>query len=150
MLKLLTSRGDYGLLLTVFLADYSRFEPKSISEVASFFNLPQAFLEQIALDLRRAHLLSAKRGKDGGYFLTRDPNRISVIEVIEAAEGPLQITSCQSGECAASPNCLTQGFWLVLQKHLHKMLREITLADLAKQTPHKLLPIGVNNGRKNS
>jgi Rrf2 family iron-sulfur cluster assembly transcriptional regulator len=150
MPKFLTSRGDYGLLLTIFLADYSGSDPKPISEIASFFNLPQAFLEQIALDLRRAHLVSAKRGKDGGYFLTREPNRISVIEVIEAAEGPLQIVTCQGGKCASSPKCTTHDFWLVLQKHIHKTLREITLADLVKQSPHKLLPLSVKNERKNS
>lgn len=150
MPKFLTSRGDYGLLLMIFLSNYSRSEPKSISEIASFFNLPQPFLEQIALDLRRAHLVSARRGKDGGYFLSRSPNRISVIEVIEAAEGPLQIVTCQGGECVSSPKCMTHGFWLVLQKHLHKTLREITLADLAKQSPHKLLPLSVNNERKSS
>jgi len=147
MPKLLTSRGDYGLLLMVDLAKSFGKEPKSLSEIATFYHLPQSFLEQIALDLRRGHLLAARRGKAGGYFLNRRPEMISVIEVLEALEGPLQVVSCQGGGCPAFPNCLTQEFWQVFQRHLHRTLRGITLADLVANRPHELLSL--TNGEKN-
>jgi len=141
MPKLLTSRGDYGLLLMVFLAKNSRGGPISLSEVAFSSRLPQPFLEQIALDLRRAQLLAAKRGKHGGYLLTRRPEFISIVEVLEALEGPLQTVPCQDNKCVAPLGCLTRDFWAVFQRHLHKTLQRITLADLVAENPRKLLPI---------
>lgn len=147
MPKLLTSRGDYGLLLMTYLARQPRREPQSLPEIAKALRLPQTFLEQIALDLRRAHLLAARRGKEGGYFLTRSPERISVIEVLETLEGPLQVVTCQGGKCSASSSCLTHGFWRVLQRYLHQTLRRITLTDLLTGSPHKLLPLA-QGGRR--
>lgn len=141
MPKLLTSRGDYGLLLMTFLANQPRGEPRPISEVASFFGLSRSFLEQIALDLRRSRLIAARRGRDGGYFLARDPEMIGIIEVIEVLEGPLQIVACHGDECTSCSRCFTRGFWQVFQKYLHKTLREITVADLLDKSPHKLLPL---------
>ncbi|GMR19164.1 MAG: Rrf2 family transcriptional regulator [Patescibacteria group bacterium] len=141
MPKLLTTRGDYGLLLVTYLAREPREEPISLSEIASHFGLSQSFLEQIAADLRRARLIFARRGKDGGYFLVRDPSLISVIEVLEALEGPLQVVSCQDGTCLVSENCSTRDFWMVFQKYIHRTLREITVADLLDQSPHKLLSV---------
>jgi len=141
MAKFLTSRSDYGLLLVTFLADQPREESFSIAEVSSHFNLPQAFLEQIARDLKRAHILISRRGRDGGYRLVRNPERVSVVEVIEALEGPLQAVSCQTDDCPAVAACFTRSFWLVFQKHLHRTLREVTVADLLAKSPHKLLPL---------
>ena len=141
MAKFLTSRSDYGLLLVTFLADQSSEESFSIAEISSHFKLPQAFLEQIARDLRRAHILISRRGRDGGYRLVQKPEFISVVEVVEALEGPIQTVSCQTEECPAAAACFTRGFWLVFQKHLHRTLREVTVADLLDKSPHKLLPL---------
>lgn len=139
MPKLLTSRGDYGLLLTADLAKSWGGGPKSISEIARFYHLPGPFLERIALELRNAHLLVSLRGKKGGYFLARHPGMISVVEVLEALEGPLQIVTCQGGQCPVEGSCLTQDFWMALQRHLHGSLRKVTLADLLERSPHQVL-----------
>lgn len=147
MPKFLTSRGDYGLLLMVSLAGNSGNGPRSISEIANSLHLPPQFLEQITLELRRAGLIKSKRGKEGGYFLARPPGMISVVEVLEALEGPIRTVTCQGKDCFASPNCLTHDFWRAFQRHLHKTLQVITLADLLSKSPHKLLPI--NNERPN-
>lgn len=149
MPKLLTSRGDYGLLLSVDLAKNWGEGPRSIADVARFYHLPSSFLEQIALELRKAHLLVSLRGKSGGYVLARRPALISVVEVLEALEGPLQIVTCQGGQCPVEGSCLTQDFWMALQRHLHGSLRKVTLEDLLKRSPHQVLadPFGFAQGR---
>ena len=139
MPHLLTSKGDYGILLMASLAKSQENTPRSLTEIAASCRLPLGFLEQIAFELRRSHLLSAKRGKAGGYFLTRRPETISLIEILEVLEGPLRTVPCQDTQCSAS-DCMTRGFWEVLQRHLHKTLQRITLADLVHGNPHKLLP----------
>lgn len=140
MPHLLTSKGDYGIILMASLAKYQDKYPHSLTEIAASSRLPRDFLAQIAFELRHANLLSAKRGKAGGYYLTRRPEMISLIEILEALEGPLRTAPCQETQCSAS-DCLTRGFWQVLQQHLHKTLRRITLADLVAENPHRLLPI---------
>ncbi len=140
MPRLLTSKGDYGILLMASLAKSQDNSPHSLTEIAASCRLPRDFLAQIAFELRRSHLLSAKRGKAGGYFLTRRPEMISLIEILEALDGPLRTVSCQDTQCPAS-GCLTRGFWEVLQRHLHKTLQKITLADLVYGNPHKILPV---------
>lgn len=147
MPKFLTSRGDYGLLLMVSLARNSGNGPQSISEIADSLHLSPPFLEQITFKLRRAGLIKSKRGRDGGYFITRPPGMVSVVEVLEALEGPIRIVTCQGADCLVSSNCLTHDFWRAFQRYLHKTLQTITLADLLSGSPHKLLPI--NNERPN-
>uniref|UniRef100_A0A831YYV9 Rrf2 family transcriptional regulator n=1 Tax=candidate division WWE3 bacterium TaxID=2053526 RepID=A0A831YYV9_UNCKA len=149
MPKFLTSRGDYGLLLMVYLAGNSDNGPRSISEIADSSHLPPQFLEQITLELRRAGLIKSKRGKEGGYFLARPPEMISIVEVLEALEGPVRTVTCQGMDCSVSPHCLTHDFWRAFQRHLHKTLQVITLADLLLESPHKLLPVA-QVGRKES
>ena len=140
MPKLLTSRGDYGILLMASLANSSDNRPHSISEIAASCRLPQAFLEQIAFDLRKSQLLAAQRGRNGGYSLTRKPEMISLVEILEVLEGPIRTVPCQDSQCSIS-SCPTRGFWEVLQRQLHKTLQRVTLADLVSGNPHKLLPL---------
>ncbi|MEX0806262.1 MAG: Rrf2 family transcriptional regulator [Patescibacteria group bacterium] len=140
MPKLLTSRGDYGILLMASLAKDPDNRPRSLAEIASSCRLPQTFLEQIAFELRKAQLLGAQRGRNGGYRLSRRPEMISLVEILEVLEGPIRTVPCQDSQCTLIA-CPTRGFWEVLQRHLHKTLQRITLADLVSGNPHQLLPI---------
>ena len=139
MPKLLTSRGDYGLLVIVDLAKNLGENPRPVSDIARLYRLSPSFLEQIALGLRKAGLITSLRGKNGGYILARRPESISVVEVLEALEGPLQLVSCQGGQCPVESSCLTQDFLMVFQRHVHRSLREISVADLLAKSPHQLL-----------
>ena len=140
MPRLLTSRGDYGILLMASLAKDPDKRPHSLSEISASCHLPLTCLEQIAFDLRKSQLLSAQRGRNGGYLLTRRPEMISLVEILEVLEGPLKTVPCQDSQCSLS-NCSTRGFWEVLQRYLHKTLQRITLADLVSKNPRKLLPL---------
>lgn len=131
MARLLTSRGDYGLLVMKELAKNYGQAPLSLSKIASSFNLPLSYLEQLMIDLRKAHLVVAKRGKSGGYFLARRPDLISITEILEALEGPIQMVGCQSdGGCPLTSSCGMCSFWLDFQRKVHRDLRETTLSDL--------------------
>lgn len=131
MAKLLGSRGTYGLLVMTELARNYGQNPVSLSKIASSFNLPLSYLEQLMINLRKAQLVAAKRGKEGGYFLARQPDLISITEILEALEGPIQMVSCQSNEgCSLSTSCGMCSFWLNFQRRVHRSLREKTLSDL--------------------
>ena len=140
MARFLNLRSDYGILLLLSLANQSSEEHLSIANIARGLNISPSFLEQIAHRLKTAQLISAQRGRGGGYRLMQDPQFISVSSVIEALEGPIEAVACQGTSCAASPHCLTQHFWLFFQRYMHKTLREITIADLQNKKPYELLP----------
>lgn len=131
MAKLLGSRGTYGLLVMRELARRYGRTPVSLSKIADSLNLPLSYLEQLMMDLKKVFLISAKRGKEGGYQLSRRPDLISLTEILEALEGPIQMVGCQDNQdCALTDSCGMCSFWLDFQRKIHRSLREKTLADL--------------------
>lgn len=130
MSRLLGSRTTYGLLVMTELARNYGQKPVSLSKIASSFNLPLPYLEQLVINLRKARLVLAKRGKEGGYLLARRPDLVSITEILEALEGPIQMVSCQSNGGCLSTSCSMCSFWLDFQRKVHRDLRETTLSDL--------------------
>jgi len=114
----------------VELAKHYGWRAVSLSSIASSQNLPLSYLEQLMPDLRKARLVVSERGRGGGYRLARSPETISVVEVLEALEGPIWAISCQGRNCYAHDPCITCSLWLAVQRYLHRALRKITIADL--------------------
>lgn len=108
--------------------------PRSLSEVAKAQGISQAYLEQIAIDLRRAGLLHSRRGAQGGYFLARAPEETTAGDVIRALEGSILPIQCVADQkctpCAREDGCSTRGIWEEVRDRLVETLDSITLADL--------------------
>jgi Rrf2 family iron-sulfur cluster assembly transcriptional regulator len=125
-------RVHNAVMLMVDLAENNR--PGvfvSLAEVAERQGLSRGFLEEIALPLRTAKLLSAKRGASGGYRLTRSADEISVADIVAAIEGPMALVECLgNGGCAASPSCVSMKVWRTVQGHIEDALAAISLADI--------------------
>lgn len=130
MAQLLTSRSNYGLLVLIELAKNYGQRTIALGTVASSQNLPLSYIEQLMPNLRKACLVVAERGRRGGYRLARPPEAISVVEVLEALEGPILAISCQGKSCPIQDSCATCGFWLAAQRGFHRLLRKVTIADL--------------------
>jgi Rrf2 family transcriptional regulator, cysteine metabolism repressor len=108
--------------------------PLSLSDVARSQGISQAYLEQIAADLRRAGLLCSKRGAQGGYFLARPPTTMTAGDVIRALEGNILPVQCVADEmcepCCYEEGCTARGIWEVVRDRLVETLDSMTLADL--------------------
>jgi Rrf2 family protein len=108
--------------------------PLSLAEVARSQGISQAYLEQIAIDLRRGGLLRSKRGAQGGYFLARAPQTTTAGDVIRALEGSILPVQCMAEQkcvpCAHETGCSTRGIWEEVRDRLVETLDSITLADL--------------------
>jgi len=124
----------YGLRAMSEFARHFGQGPLSLAEVARTQGISQAYLEQIAIDLRRAGLLHSKRGAQGGYSLARQPKTITVGDVIRALEGAILPVRCiveQSGaRCTYEDRCAVRGIWEEVRDRLVETLSAITLADL--------------------
>lgn len=84
---------QYGLQAMLELAQKHGDKLVRIGEIARNQKIPARFLEQLMLILKRRHLISSARGKRGGYMLNKPPGEISVLEIVEALEGPLDLAS---------------------------------------------------------
>jgi Rrf2 family protein len=124
----------YGLRAMGEFARHFGAGPLSLTEVARAQGISQAYLEQIAIDLRRAGLLQSKRGVQGGYYLARLPEETTAGDVIRALEGSILPVQCTAEQkctpCPMENDCSTRGIWEQVRDRLVETLDSITLADL--------------------
>lgn len=133
---MLSRRGDYVVRSAICLArGYEASETRKLREVVAEMKLPSTFAPQILADLVRAGLATSRAGKDGGYRLTRSPVSISVLEVVEAGEGPLRPERCALGEgpCRWEAVCPVHDTWVAATTALREVLASTTLADLVRR-----------------
>ena len=135
----LSTKGKYGLYAMIFLAQRQGEGPQSLKAFGEL-NLPEAYLEQLLGALRRAGLVNTVRGTQGGYLLSREPERITVKEILEAMEGPLRFSDCvaeaDQPPCAHSGDCPARGVWEYLTGEINALFTRITLADIVAQNLH--------------
>lgn len=119
----------------VALARHYGGGPMSITEIAKVSSVPAAYLEQLIAPLRRAELVSSKRGAHGGYVLSRSPELIRVGDVYRVMEGPVAPMDCVSEDvdaqiCPLIEGCETRPVWLKVRDSIVEALDSTTLADL--------------------
>ncbi len=132
----LSKRGDYVMRSAICLARaFDAGEARKIREVVAETEVPATFASQILADLVRAGLATSRAGRSGGYRLARDPARISSLEVVEAAEGPLRAERCALGDgpCRWEAVCPLHETWTGATARVRELLAETTLAELAER-----------------
>src|SRR5262252_5778108 len=93
----LSKKSDYGLIALKHLAQHNE-ESISAREIAAHYNIPAELLAKVLQRLARKGLLTSQQGINGGYVLAKDPANISIVDVVEALEGPISITPCERGD----------------------------------------------------
>jgi Rrf2 family protein len=134
----ITTQAEYGLICALHLARRMDDGPVTGREIAASERLPADYVEQIMLKLRRAEIVKSTRGARGGYHLARDPQLISVRDVIAASEHSTFEVHCTShpveeDRCAASHDCSIRPVWLLLQRRIDDVLESVRLSDLLMQ-----------------
>lgn len=117
----ITSKSRYAV---VALAELARRggRPVPIKEVAERRDIPEQFLEQLFSTLRRAGLLVSHRGMRGGYTLSRPPEEITVLEVVQTLDGKVGQEADEAG-----------GIWADGVAALREVFSQTTIADLARR-----------------
>ena len=138
----LSTRARYGLRAVVELALRGAYEgsavnPVPLSQVSKRQGIPEQYLRQLFTRLRRARIVSAERGRSGGYFLARLPERISAMDVIEALEEKVEPVFCvrRPKECRRTSECPTHPLWCKLSDLMKEALTMTTVARLAERCP---------------
>ena len=131
----LSTRSRYGLRAMLVLAMHGGEDPVMTKVIAEKQNLPATYLEQLMLALRKAGLVNATRGARGGYVLAREPERISLAQIIEALEGSLNIADCADvPNCCFDPGaCALKDVYVEANKVLYDAFDRISIAELAER-----------------
>lgn len=132
-----STRGEYGVRLMVYLARNYGGNPCSLTEISMSegLELQQQYLEQLVRSLRQHGLVESTRGAHGGYRLARAPEEMRMSEIVRALEGPIAPMICATeGEmaviCDRLEGCSTHFLWARVRDAVTATLDAITLADL--------------------
>lgn len=130
----ISRKGEYALRAMTYLAHNYRKVPVQIHEISQREKIPEKFLEQILLQLKRAGLLDSKRGARGGYALIRPPKKVSLADIIRTIDGALAPLGCVSKwahvRCPEEKNCGLRRLMLDVRNVVARMLEGITLEDV--------------------
>ena len=122
---MLSKKSQYAFKALTYLTEKFNEGPVLISEISKKKKIPLKFLENILLELKKADILDSKKGKGGGYFLKKSPDKIKVATVIRLVNGPIAMLPCISlyfyERCK---NCNEQ------HCSLHNMMLEVRNATL--------------------
>ena len=131
----ITTRGRYAVMAMVSLAASSRGNPVPIQTIARREAIPEPYLQQLFLRLRKRNIVKSVRGPGGGFILARDPSGITVGEIIRTAEGkPARVGCRRSGRaCGRIDRCRTQGMWDALEARIEEFLDSMSVQDLFEE-----------------
>lgn len=136
----LSAKTEYACLAMLALAhDYAFERPSQIRRIAAKHEIPDRFLVQILLELKRGGLVTSTRGAAGGYRLARSPRDISLADVMEVVEGDEQPVSSISRPTGLS-HALMEACKAASEAQ-RSYLETITLADLLEQAAHQREPM---------
>jgi Rrf2 family protein len=127
-----SAKADYAIRATVELAAAGDGPVKG-DRLAKAQEIPPNFLENILVDLRNAGLVASKRGAEGGYWLARPADEITLADVIRAVDGPLANVRGVRPEALAFDGSAEplRDVWVAVRASLRRVLEHVTLADLA-------------------
>lgn len=130
----ITYRGDYALKAVLDLALHYGKNLVTINEIAKRIDAPVKFLEQILFDLKKGNFVESRRGKVGGFLLTRPPEEIILGDVVRFIEGPLEPIACVKREytdCRDAAKCVFKEVWRDVAKATSGIVDHVTFAELA-------------------
>jgi Rrf2 family protein len=137
---MLSHKTKYALKALLFLAQQ---EPGYIArtlEIADSAAIPKKFLEQILLDLKRAHFVGSKQGKFGGYYLIKSSAEITLADIHRLFDGAIALLPCASlnfyepcSDCKSESECGLRHGLIAIREETLKAMQGITIASLVKK-----------------
>jgi Rrf2 family protein len=124
----ITRQADYALRAVIYLSRLGPEERAATSQIAQEQRIPPSFLAKIVSQLSVAGLLQTSRGARGGVSLAKSPEEITVLDVVEAIDGPILLNECVAcgGNCSFGESCPMKPVWTDTQSELVNRLKNIT------------------------
>lgn len=133
----LSTRGRYGLRAMLDMAIDQSDGPITLNSISERQGVSIGYLEQLMVPLKKEGLIRSVRGAQGGYLLARDPEDITVGDIIRALEGPIAPVACVSEdypeECDRAEGCVTRLVWAKVRDSIVDVFDSLTLYDMVEE-----------------
>jgi Rrf2 family protein len=138
----ITRQADYALRAMLYLSELEPTRRAATSQIAEDQHIPPSFLAKIISQLSIAGLIHTSRGARGGVSLARPAEEISVLEVVEAIDGPIALNECTSdaAACPFGDDCPLRPLWCDTQSELVKRLRKTSFAQFVTKPEAEAVP----------
>jgi len=135
----LSTKIRYGARAMLTLASHYGEGPLELHEIAKKESISLKYLEQVIIPLRTAGLVKSVRGSKGGYSLARPPSEVSLKDLVEILEGPLNLVDCLGDpkRCERSTSCVTREIWNEVSEAIYTIFHSITLEDMVRRKKEK-------------
>lgn len=139
----ITRQADYAVRAVQYLTGLRPGEHTSTAQIAREQKIPATFLAKIVAQLSTAGILRATRGVHGGVMLARPANDISLLEVVEAIDGPILLNECvvDRGLCPLGATCAIQSVWCEAQAALVTRLSQTKFGQLVSMPDLPTVPL---------
>lgn len=132
----------YGIRALYELASRKNNEPIQIRDIALNQDLTPRYLEQIFHKLKKSGFITAQRGRKGGYFLLKDPAKITIGDIVRSLEGPIELVYCIGSKntvekCSRENSCPTRILWKEISEKISQYFDSVTLRDLCQKSQFK-------------
>ena len=126
----LSCKSEYALLALIELSlHYSKGEPLRICQIAAEQEIPDRYLEQLLATLRRAGFVKSQRGAKGGYLLTREPWKMTLLDVVSCIEG-FEAKAKEVKSPKTTEGAVVSEVWQEVRQSAEAVLEKYTLQDL--------------------
>ncbi len=128
----ISTKGRYGIKAMMELANKHGLGPLSVRELAEGSGVPATYLEQLFKKLRDANIITAVRGAQGGYILTKSPKETTVGVIIRTLEGSVAPMICaeEGFHCENSDTCIESFLYRRIREGIDEVIDNITLQDM--------------------
>ena len=142
LLLKISTKSRYGTRAVLEIALNRSGKKLTRKQISQNQEIPSPYLENILISLKTKGIIRTIRGPKGGYELAKNPEDITVFQIVDILEGSSDSIPCleDSNLCARNSICVTRGVWSKLQKAQEYLLSEITIKDLVEQTKELYSP----------
>jgi Rrf2 family iron-sulfur cluster assembly transcriptional regulator len=135
----ITRATEYAIRGILYLCSQPKGSVCLLNEISERQQIPPSFLSKVFQNLSRAGIVSSSRGTGGGFTLGKDPSEITLLDVLEAIEGPISLNVCltNGSACENQPNCAVHPIWCEVQDRMIEAMKKYNFDELA-ETNRKL------------
>ncbi len=126
----ISTKSKYGTRAVLEIALNQNRELLTRKQISRNQDIPSSYLVNILISLKAEGIIRTIRGPRGGYELAREPDDITVFDIVKTLEGPFE----DEKNCSRSSTCVSMGVWTKVQKAQEDVLKGITINDLVEET----------------
>jgi Rrf2 family transcriptional regulator, cysteine metabolism repressor len=134
----ISHKTEYGILALLYITCNGEKGPVPVQTMAQELLIPRRFLEQIIAVFKKNGLVKSIRGPHGGYLMAKDPQTVTLAEVMNITEGPFQLWGCVKDKehlyCSFENVCAVRGIWQEIQSSVERLLNSFNLKELCDKT----------------